>query len=57
MDYLNEKANKNFNPKAEGHRKLIRARWNEGYKLEDFKKLSITKTTQWFGRKVLMENH
>ena len=46
---------KNFNPKAEGHRKLIRARWNEGYKLEDFKKSLITKTSQWLGRKALME--
>ncbi|UGO49454.1 hypothetical protein P9C73_gp38 [Bacillus Phage vB_BanS_McSteamy] len=51
LDYLNEKANKNFNPKAEGHRKLIRARWNEGYKLEDFKKVIDNKTSQWLGKK------
>ncbi len=51
LDYLNEKANKNFNPKAEGHRKLIRARWNEGYKLEDFKKVIDNKTSQWLDKK------
>ncbi|MEB8649896.1 conserved phage C-terminal domain-containing protein [Bacillus cereus] len=51
LDYLNEKANKNFNPKAEGHRKLIRARWNEGYKLEDFKKVIDNKISQWLGKK------
>ncbi|MEW4236463.1 conserved phage C-terminal domain-containing protein [Bacillus thuringiensis] len=51
LDYLNEKANKNFNPKAEGHRKLIRARWNEGYKVEDFKKVIDNKISQWFGKK------
>ncbi len=37
LDYLNEKAKKNFNYKAEAHRKLIRARWNEGYTVENFK--------------------
>lgn len=37
IDYLNEKADRSFNSNAKGNQDLIRARWNEGYTLEDFK--------------------
>ncbi|WOA56436.1 phage replisome organizer N-terminal domain-containing protein [Bacillus mycoides] len=50
LDYLNEKAKKNFNHKAEAHRKLIRARWNEGYTFENFKTVIDNKVSQWFGQ-------
>ncbi|EEM20657.1 hypothetical protein bthur0001_41500 [Bacillus thuringiensis serovar tochigiensis BGSC 4Y1] len=50
LDYLNEKAIKNFNHKAESHRKLIRARWNEGYTVENFKTVIDNKVSQWLGK-------
>lgn len=50
LDYLNEKANKNYNHKSEGHKKLIRARWNEGYSIDDFKKVIDNKVPQWLGQ-------
>ncbi|WP_439874832.1 phage replisome organizer N-terminal domain-containing protein [Bacillus mycoides] len=50
LDYLNEKAKKNFNHKAEAHRKLIRARWNEGYTVKNFKNVIDNKVSQWFGQ-------
>ncbi|MED2749524.1 conserved phage C-terminal domain-containing protein [Bacillus thuringiensis] len=50
LDYLNEKADKNFNPKAESHKKLIRARWNEGYTVENFKTVINNKVSQWLGK-------
>lgn len=37
ISYLNEQADRNFNHKASGNKDLIRARWNEGYDLDDFK--------------------
>ncbi|MDA2087589.1 phage replisome organizer N-terminal domain-containing protein [Bacillus thuringiensis] len=49
LEYLNEKAEKNFNHKAESHRKLIRARWNEGYTVENFKTVIDNKVSQWLG--------
>ncbi|MDV6040522.1 phage replisome organizer N-terminal domain-containing protein [Bacillus sp. SM-B1] len=50
LEYLNEKAEKNFNHKAESHRKLIRARWNEGYTVENFKIVIDNKVSQWLGK-------
>ncbi|PEL57928.1 replication protein [Bacillus toyonensis] len=50
LEYLNEKANKNFNHNAESHRKLIRARWNEGYTIENFKTVIDNKVSQWLGQ-------
>lgn len=50
LKYLNEKAEKNFNHKAEAHRKLIRARWNEGYTVDNFKTVINNKVSQWFGK-------
>ncbi|KXY48870.1 phage replisome organizer N-terminal domain-containing protein [Bacillus sp. FSL M7-1020] len=50
LSYLNEKADKNFNHKAESHKKLIKARWNEGYTVENFKTVIDNKVSQWFGK-------
>lgn len=37
IDYLNKRADRNFNHKASSNQDLIKARWNEGYTLDDFK--------------------
>jgi len=38
IDYLNEKTGRTFR-NVESNKKLIRARWHEGYQLDDFKKV------------------
>lgn len=47
IDYLNEKANKSFKHTAVANKKVIKARWNESYRLDDFKHVIDTKTQQW----------
>lgn len=47
IDYLNEKANKAFKYTAAANKKVIKARWNEGYTLDDFKHVIDTKVQQW----------
>lgn len=47
IDYLNLKANKNFKHTTNQTKRLIKARFNEGFKLEDFKKVIDTKTSEW----------
>lgn len=46
IDYLNQKAKKNYKY-AETSKKHINARWNEGYKLADFKKVIDIKCPEW----------
>ena len=46
LKYLNDKADKNFRA-VEGNKKFIRARFNEGYTLEEFKKVIDNKTFDW----------
>jgi uncharacterized phage protein (TIGR02220 family) len=46
IDYLNLKAEKNFR-NATASSKLITARYNEGYVLEDFMRVINTKCSQW----------
>ena len=48
IDYLNEKTGKNYKP-VETNNKLIRARYKEGYTLEDFKAVIDYKTSKWKG--------
>ena len=47
IEYLNKKVNKKFSYKSVSNRKLIKARFNEGYKLEDFIKVIDIKTNEW----------
>ena len=47
IDYLNKKANKAFKHTAVANKKVIKARWNEGYTLDDFKHVIDTKVQQW----------
>lgn len=48
IEYLNLKANKDFR-NVKGNQELIRARFNEGYTLEDFKKVIDNKCIDWLG--------
>lgn len=44
--YLNEQAVRSFKPTKKA-KELIHARWSEGYRLEDFKKVIDNKCAQW----------
>lgn len=47
VDYLNEKTGKNFKHKTPKTRKFIEARWNQDFRLDDFKKVIDVKTDEW----------
>lgn len=47
IEYLNQKADKKFKTTASKHKTFIKARWNEGNRLEDFKKVIDLKTAEW----------
>lgn len=50
VDYLNEKADKRFRHTTNKTRSQIKARWNEGHRLEDFKKVIDTCCQKWKGQ-------
>ena len=47
IDYLNEKANTKYRSSGAKTKTLIKARTNDGFDLDDFKKVIDTKTSQW----------
>ena len=47
INYLNDVANKNFRSTTKKTQQLIKARWNEGFRLEDFKKVIDNKVKDW----------
>lgn len=47
IDYLNQKASKNFKSTSKKTQELIRARLNEKFTEEDFKKVIDIKTSEW----------
>lgn len=47
VSYLNEKCNRDFRSSAKETQRLIRARWNDGFRLKDFKKVIDLKSKQW----------
>ena len=47
IKYLNNKTEKNFKTTTAKTKELIKARWNEGQRLDDFKKVIDTKTKEW----------
>lgn len=49
VEYLNEKAGRNYKPSTPATKKFIKARWNEGFRLNDFKKVIDVKTDEWKG--------
>lgn len=47
VNYLNEKADTRYKSQVEATRRLIRARFNDGFNLEDFKKVIDYKVSEW----------
>ena len=47
VDYLNQKTSKSFNPSTKNTQQHIKARWNEGFRIDDFKRVIDVKTVQW----------
>ena len=47
IDYLNEKLGSSYRASTKSNINLIKARVNEGFKLEDFKKVIDTKCLEW----------
>ena len=49
VEYLNQKCHKNFRHTTKATQRLIDARLNEGFAIEDFKKVINIKSSQWLG--------
>ena len=49
IDYLNKKTNQSLRATTKAYRKLIKARWNDGYKFDDFKTVIDNKSFEWQG--------
>lgn len=47
IDYLNQKTNQNYRHNSQKTKKLINARINEGYSIDDFKKVIDNKANDW----------
>lgn len=45
--YLNERSGKNFKDASQDTRAKIRARWREGFRLDDFRRVIDTKCAEW----------
>lgn len=48
IDYLNQKLGTRFKATGATNKRLIKARWNDGYRLEDFKVVIDKKYNEWF---------
>lgn len=51
ISYLNKKAGRSFKT-TEAHKRFIKARWNEDYKLDDFKRVVDNKVADWTGKTI-----
>ena len=49
IDYLNLKTKSNYKYNTNKTRDCIKARWNEGFRIEDFKKVIDNKSKEWLG--------
>lgn len=47
IDYLNQKADRKFKSTTDSTQRKIRARWNEGFNLDDFQNVIDTKVAEW----------
>ena len=47
IDYLNQKTNKNFKATSRATQRHIKARFSDGFTVDDFKTVIDTKTSQW----------
>jgi uncharacterized phage protein (TIGR02220 family) len=45
--HLNQKANTKYQPGSNATQRLIKARWNEGFRLDDFKKVIDGRCAKW----------
>lgn len=55
VDYLNMKTGSKYRSGTKATQRLIRARWNEGFKVEDFKKVIDVKVGDWFNDSKMAE--
>lgn len=53
IDYLNQKAGTKYRASSKSTQRLIKARINDGFKLEDFKKVIDNKANDWLKDKVM----
>lgn len=51
INYLNSKTGKNYRDNVQKNRSLIKARWSEGYRLDDFKQVIDNMVKDWSGTK------
>ena len=49
VDYLNLKTSKSYKYSTSKTKSLIKARWNEGFRVDDFKKVVDNKCFEWIG--------
>ncbi|MGQ7425260.1 conserved phage C-terminal domain-containing protein, partial [Streptococcus suis] len=49
IEYLNSATGKSYRYQSNSNKKIIQARWNEGYKLDDFKKVIDNMVANWTG--------
>lgn len=49
IDILNEATGKSYRASTEKTRRLIHARWEEGFRLDDFRKVCESKSGEWLG--------
>ncbi|MDM5320969.1 phage replisome organizer N-terminal domain-containing protein [Bacillus pumilus] len=47
VDLLNKVTGKSFRHSSAATQRLIKARWNDGFRFEDFKTVILTKSNQW----------
>ncbi|MCC9088002.1 phage replisome organizer N-terminal domain-containing protein [Bacillus pumilus] len=47
IDLLNKVTGKSFRHSSTATQRLIKARWNDGFRFEDFKTVILTKSNQW----------
>lgn len=47
LGYLNSKTGAHYKSQAKANEQKLNARWNEGYRLDDFKKVIDTKVNEW----------
>lgn len=51
IEYLNTKTGKNYRDNVQKNKSLIKARWSEGYRLDDFKQVIDNTVKDWSGTK------
>src|SRR5699024_1513729 len=47
VNYLNDVADKKYRPSTQKTKDMIKARWNEGFRLDEFKKVIDIKSKEW----------